>query len=450
MRHDRLGRFSFLMADPFDTVICNEDNGNEDNGNDGTGKASEPSPFDALRDRIIDIREPLIEGLPPFQGGAAGLLSYDLKGTLERLPNSVARDFDIPLLAFGIYDVVIAWDHVANRAWIISTGRPCDTQSSRASRGQERLDQFRTILASDEASIAESLDVIQPAKPITDLAPAHRTNLLSQLYSDQTEAGYLEMIARGVEYIHAGDVFQVNLAHRLLTEAVDDPRALYQRLRERNPAPFAGYFDIGCAQFLSASPERLVRVDNAKVETRPIKGTCPITRQPEADLYAAQQLLNSDKDRSENIMIVDLLRNDLSRVCIPDSVNVTQLCELERYEFVQHLVSAVVGTLRDGHDVFDLLKSVFPGGSITGAPKIRAMEIIDELEQTSRGAYCGSLAYVGFNGQVDCNILIRTITASQGWWQFPVGGGIVTDSIPEREFEETWAKARGMVRALVP
>ncbi|HEX2473916.1 MAG TPA: anthranilate synthase component I family protein, partial [Lacipirellulaceae bacterium] len=237
---------------------------------------------------------------------------------------------------------------------------------------------------------------------------------------------------------------------RLLHRATSSPIDLYCRLRERNPAPFAGYLDGGNWQIASASPERFVRIDDGHVETRPIKGTRARARRPEADLFAGDELRASDKDRAENVMIVDLLRNDLSRTCRPESVHVSQLCGLETYEYVQHLVSVVEAQLRDDATPSDLLRTSFPGGSVTGAPKIRAMEIIAEVEPTVRGAYCGSLGYIGLDGRMDTSILIRTITASRGWWQLPVGGGIVAQSNPRAEYEETWHKAAGMLRALRP
>jgi para-aminobenzoate synthetase component 1 len=270
------------------------------------------------------------------------------------------------------------------------------------------------------------------------------------LTSNFSREEFLNVIGRGVEYIHAGDVFQVNLAQRLLYPARDDAVSLYLRLRERNPATFSGYFDLGEFQIVSASPERFLRVGHGQVEARPIKGTRQRTARPEADLFAADELRQSEKDRAENVMIVDLLRNDLSRVCDPDTVRVTQLCGLEVYQFVQHLVSAVCGKLADGLTPFDLIRAAFPGGSVTGAPKVRAMEIISELEPTARGPYCGSLGYIGFDGSMDLNILIRTITAGRGWWQFPVGGGIVAQSNPRDEYDETWHKAAGLMRALLP
>ena len=201
-------------------------------------------------------------------------------------------------------------------------------------------------------------------------------------------------------------------------------------------------------EIASASPERFLQVTRGVVEARPIKGTRARIAMPEADLYAAADLQQSEKDRAENVMIVDLLRNDISRVCDADSVFVTDLCRLEVYETVQHLVSVVQGRLRRDANVFDLLRATFPGGSITGTPKVRAMELIAELEPTARGPYCGSLGYIGFNGDMDLSILIRTITAGKGWWQFPVGGGIVAQSNPQREYAETWEKAAGMLRAL--
>jgi para-aminobenzoate synthetase component 1 len=270
------------------------------------------------------------------------------------------------------------------------------------------------------------------------------------LTSNFSAAEYLQMVRRGIEYIHAGDVFQVNLAQRLLYPAVDGSVALYLRMRRRNPATFAAFFDGGDFQIVSASPERFLRVAAGHVETRPIKGTRPRTHLPEADLFAGAELCQSVKDRAENVMIVDLLRNDLSRVCTAESVRLVDLCRLELYETVQHLVSVVEGDLEPDKTPLDLIAAAFPGGSITGAPKVRAMEIIAELEPTARGPYCGCLGYLGFDGTLDLNILIRTVTAGRGWWQLPVGGGIVAQSDPRKEYAETWDKAAGLLRALKP
>ncbi len=280
------------------------------------------------------------------------------------------------------------------------------------------------------------------------LSPQHPTAEAPGVTSNFSKQAYLEAIQRTIDYIYAGDVFQVNLSQRLLANAGGDSVSLYRRLRRCNPAPLAGYFDLGEFQIVSASPERFLRLSDRCVETRPIKGTRPRSDDPSVDRAAEAELAASQKDRAENVMIVDLLRNDLARVCTADSVQVSQLCGVEAYPYVLHLVSAVCGRLRESCSPVDLLRAAFPGGSVTGAPKVRAMEIIAELEPTARGAYCGSLGYLGFQGTMDLNILIRTITAGRGWWQFPVGGGVVAQSTPLQEYEETWHKAEGLLRAL--
>jgi para-aminobenzoate synthetase component 1 len=271
---------------------------------------------------------------------------------------------------------------------------------------------------------------------------------LPGLLSNFSRDDYLRAVEQAIEYIYAGDIFQVNLSQRLLYPDSGDPLGLYLRLRERNPAPFGGYFAHDDWVVASASPERFVRVADGEVETCPIKGTRRRRSGPEADLFTRDELRQSEKDQAENVMIVDLLRNDLSRVCAPGSVRVPDLCRVETYETVQHLVSEIRGRLAPGRTPWDLLRAVFPGGSITGAPKVRSMEIISELEPTARGPYCGSLFYVGYNGQADSSILIRTFTIRHGWIQCPVGGGIVAQSDPAAEYEETLVKAEGMLRAL--
>jgi para-aminobenzoate synthetase component 1 len=262
-------------------------------------------------------------------------------------------------------------------------------------------------------------------------------------------------VERARDYIRAGDIFQVNLSQRLLCPARSDSLSLYMRLRRLNAAPFASYFDLGPAQIVSASPERFLKVHQGWIETRPIKGT---RRRPPrnadgsvdraSEEQIASELISAPKDRAENIMIVDLLRNDLSRICNPESLIVDQLCGIEVYPYVIHLVSSIRAQMRSRAGFSDLIAAIFPGGSITGAPKVRAMEIISELEPTVRGPYCGSLGYAGTNGEMDWNILIRTLTCSHGWWQFQVGGGIVADSQPEMEEEETWTKAAGIIAAI--
>lgn len=427
--YGRLGRYSFVAADPFEWHL-----GSCDEGDILTRIASQARRFPASS----------LGDLPPFQGGVAGLFGYDLGRSLERLPRPRQTDFPIPDLAVGFYDVVVAFDHQVGTAWIVSQGFPELEPTRRYERARRRLLEFR-----EHMSRPACIKTQQPHLKIDASGLARQFDVgLGEVTSNMSAALYQEMIRRAVEYIHAGDVFQVNLAQRLLAPARTDSLSLYLVLREQNAAPYAGYFDLGEWQILSSSPECFLQYHGGVAETRPIKGTRGRSASPEADLFVGDELQLSEKDRAENVMIVDLMRNDFSRVCTSESVEVAELCRVETYAHVKHLVSAVRGQLADGGDAFDLLRACFPGGSITGAPKIRAMELIAELEPTARGPYCGSLGYVGFDASMDSSILIRTITAGGGWWQLPVGGGIVAQSDPAEEYRETWHKARGMLHAL--
>ncbi len=449
------GRYSYVTADPFAWIW--PPSGLVHNIPVVLPPAD---PFACLADGLERFRAAAVPGLPPFQGGAAGLFSYDLCHYLERLPRPRYYDFTIPDLAVGLYDWVISFDHWEKKAWLISTGFPEIDTSRRQTRARDRRDQILRLVESAKRvagvevlrnpgiAANRGFGVPQPRPPISIEAPHFRVDHDRELYSNFSRATYLQTLRTAIDYIHAGDCFQVNIAQRLLTPMLAPPLALYERLRQCNAAPFAGYFDLGDWAIASASPERFLKVKEGIVETRPIKGTVPRGFVPEEDLRRADLLQASAKDRAENIMIVDLLRNDLGRVCEYGSVRVQDLCRLESYRTVHHLVSEVRGKLRPGLGPIDLLRAAFPGGSVTGAPKIRAMEIITELEQTARGPYCGCLGFIGFDGAMDTSLLIRTFTLGQGWIQFPVGGGIVADSNPEREYEETWAKAEGMLRAL--
>jgi para-aminobenzoate synthetase component 1 len=429
-----VGRYSFVSADPFawitatDGIVCDN------------GRSRRADPFQFLADTLADFRTVPIEGLPPFQGGAAGLFGYGLCHHIEQLPRPAFDDFHVPDLAVGLYDWVLAFDHESERAWLISTGLP--DRSER--RAVQRLTHVLRLLERPAPPPTRH----RPATPVAVRAPRRPVPGLDGVFSSFDRAEYLATIRRAIEYVHAGDCFQVNIAQRLLTPARLAPLELYGRLRERNAAPFAGYFDLGEFVIASASPERFLRVEHGEVETRPIKGTRPRGRTPEEDRARAAELTASAKDRAENVMIVDLLRNDLGRVCAYGSVHVEALCRLEGFRYVHHLVSEVRGRLRPECGPVDLLRAAFPGGSVTGAPKVRAMEIITELERVARGPYCGSLGYLGFDGSMDTNLLIRTFTHGKGWLSFSVGGGIVADSDPEREYEETWHKAEGLLRAL--
>ena len=438
------GRYSFAMADPFETVVV---------------PVGDRHPLVAIEAMLEKYSAETIEGLPPMQGGVAGMFSYDLNRSFEKIDAAEHDEFELPAIVVGAYDVVIAWDHFENKTWLISQGFPETDPAAREKRAIERADFFEGLLCgTDEkgancpALVPEISPEISPSMLAPQFSCSHPT--LKQLVSDFSADDYVEAVQKCIDYIVAGDVFQINLSQRLMHPITTDSVTLYQRLRTCNPAPFSCYFDMAGisetnTQIISASPERLVSVRDRTVETRPIKGTRPRTGQPMVDLREQERLLASQKDRAENTMIVDLMRNDLASVCEDDSICVTQLCQPEAYQSVLHLVSAVEGKLRAESSLCDLLAAIFPGGSITGAPKIRAMEIIAALEPTSRGAYCGSVGYLGFDGSADLNILIRTITASKGWWQVPVGGGVVVQSDPDAEHKETWTKAASMLQAIV-
>ncbi|WP_375154916.1 anthranilate synthase component I family protein [Stratiformator vulcanicus] len=299
---------------------------------------------------------------------------------------------------------------------------------------------------------AESNFAALPAASASQIEPdpsvLHPHAEIANVFSDHPAAEYREAVGRVIEYIRAGDIFQANLSQRLLTPFRGDPLNFYSRLRTGNAAPYAGLAHFDDWWLLSASPESFVQLDGRDVVTRPIKGTRRRQLTPEADLGVRIDLECSEKDRAENVMIVDLLRNDLSRVCTDESVRVPKLCRLESFATVHHLVSEVTGTLNKDRTLWDLLAATLPGGSISGAPKVRAMEIIGELEPTVRGPYCGNLFYQGFGGQAAANILIRTILCRGGWAQLPVGGGITMLSDPQAEYQETIDKAVGMLAAL--
>ena len=423
----RLGRWSYVAADPYLQLTSK----------DGRIRLGERSftgdPFAVLQRAMAHYRLAHDPDLPPpFQTGAVGWLGYDLAHHLERLPHPATDDLAFPDLAIGFYDTVLAFDHHDRRAWLMSSGWPEGSPEASMHRRRARADRFAALLAGAAAP--------PPPKGATE----------ARIVSNFTRAGYEAAVRRVVEYILAGDIFQANLSQRFTATlpAGLDGWGLYRRLRARNPAPFAAYLATGGVEIVAASPERFLRLEAGRVETRPIKGTRPRGGSPEADRQLAAALLASAKDRAENVMIVDLLRNDLSRVCRDHTVLTPEICVLESFATVHHLVSTVTGELRPGLDAVDLLRATFPGGSITGAPKIRAMEIIAELEPTRRGPYCGALVWLGADGWMDSAITIRSYAIQDGTVAFQAGGGIVADSEAAAEYEETLAKARALLEAL--
>ncbi len=439
MAHPTLGRFSFVAADPFGSFVVDGGgaswNGEPVDLSAAPGRSAGAKALADLKARLARYRQPSVPGLPPFQGGAAGYVGYDFGRMLERLPTPERAQPGVPALQVHFYDVVLAFDHRENRATLVSTGWPEEDEGRRARRAEERAGAFEALLSGD---------------PVPDAGPG--TAVLDWVSNVSREA-FEAAVARTREYILAGDIFQANIAQRFAARLPDgfDPFAFYaDRLRRVNAATFAAYLDYGDLKIASSSPERFVQVYDGRVETRPIKGTIRRSRHPAEDMHLSAVLNASEKDRAENVMIVDLLRNDLSRVCKPHTVHVPQLNGLESYATVHHLVSVVSGVLKDGLDAVDLLAAAFPGGSITGAPKIRAMEIITELEGIERGVYCGSIGYLGFDGSADTNIAIRTVTFTGGEALVWAGGGMTALSNPADEYEETLVKARRVLEAFRP
>ena len=460
-RPGRMGRWSLLTADPVAVLETADDGvdpfrdvrsllarlapgeaeadeaddaeaGEADNdADDADAEAGEPGG----RDHDWARRAPR----PPFLGGLVGYLGYDLGRRLERLPSIARADQSLPELRLALHDWVIAWDRRTGAAWL--GGRTLDGDASRLER---RLGAVRERLASASAASASSASALSPAD----------TALV--LVSGTTRAQWVERIEAVRSAIAEGEVYQANLTRRLEAPFVGDPWPLFRRLRTGDPALFAGYLDLGAeAQtgvpraLLSASPEPFLSVDaHGNVSTDPIKGTRPRGRTREEDRALARELLASRKDQAENVMIVDVLRNDLGRVCVPGTVRVPRLLRLERTAAVQHLVTTVTGRLAPGKDAFDLLAASFPGGSITGAPKIRAMEVIERLEPVRRGPYCGTMLWLGADGRMGSSILIRTFVADGTRLTLHVGGGITWRSDPQDEWDETVAKARGPLAAI--
>ncbi|WP_032112662.1 aminodeoxychorismate synthase component I [Candidatus Paracaedibacter symbiosus] len=420
------GRYSFVMADPWQVLESRQGK---------TFLADEEHPmlfFDLLQQQLEFYSLSHRESLPPFQGGVAGYLGYETGQLLETLPQAIIDEHGMPEAWLGFYDAVIAFDHKLQRAWIISSGLPEQEELSRQQRAKERLQWLQGILHNGETT------------------PFQKTWGQVEVQSDVSESEYCTAVQRVVDYIYAGDIYQANYSRRLRAKLPTKVSAydLYERLTQVNPAPFAAFLNTKAGIIASASPERFLKLEGQQVQTKPIKGTRRRSSDLLEDQQIANELLASEKDRAENIMIVDLLRNDLSRVCAPHSVQVPQLLELESYATVHHLVTTVVGELEPLHGPIDLLKTTFPGGSITGAPKIRSMEIITELEGQARGPFYGSIGYIGFSGMMDTNIVIRTFVIQEDQVTFQVGGGIVADSDPQGEYDESTTKALGMMRAL--
>ncbi|PZU19193.1 MAG: aminodeoxychorismate synthase component I [Shinella sp.] len=417
--YGEIGRYAFVAADPFGTFVVRDGVAFWDDARlPGTS-------LEALRDVLGRYR---IAGDPasfPFRGGGIGYIAYDFGRHLERLATPADPATPVDDLRFEFYDVVLAFDLQEKRLVLFSSGFPAEGEA-RETRAHERAAEMMAWLTEEVET------------------PGFRSFPASGTWrSNFTEAAYQAAVARVQAYILAGDIYQANISQCFTADipADFDPWAFYRTLRAVNPAPFGAFLRSGTVAVASSSPERFLKCRDGNVEARPIKGTARREVDAARDAAVAEALLSSDKDRAENTMIVDLLRNDLSRVCQPGTVKVPTLCGLESYEGLHHLTSVVTGRLKPGCDAVDLVAASFPGGSITGAPKLRAMDIITEIEGVARGVYCGAIGYLGFDGGLDLNIAIRTVTFEPGRARFSAGGGITLLSDPAAEYAETLVKA---------
>lgn len=415
---NKLGRHSFLGFNPF--LVFRSKGGRIELIREDGPEEIIGDPFDVLKNLLS--KHKLENSSLPLVGGAVGYFAYDLgKHTIKDFKSNQLDDINTWDCVLGCYDTILMTDNLEKKSLVIS-----------CSEDGRSVDELKRKLNQKKQSKEESSFTVT-----------------SDLESNFTKEDYCKAIEEVKDYIQAGDIYQANLSQRFSVEFEGDPWLLYKRLRSINPAPFAAYLNFDDVVVISSSPERFLKVEGDRIETRPIKGTRPRGSTAEEDQKLADELMSSDKDRAEHVMIVDLERNDLGRVCEYGTVKVSEFEILESYPTVHHMVSTVEGRLREGVDQVDILKATFPGGSITGAPKVRSMEIIDELEPTKRSVYTGAIGYLSFNGNLDLNIAIRTILLKDGRAHYQVGGGIVADSDPKQEYQETLDKGRALEEAVM-
>ncbi|MBI5100424.1 MAG: anthranilate synthase component I family protein [Nitrospirae bacterium] len=443
---ERIARWSFICIDPYLEFIVRD--GTIDIVVDGRRTVSTRKPLERLSELLHCYSQAPVPSLPPFQGGAAGLLNYDFVKYLERIPCNAVDDLGLPDAHFFMIDRLVAFDHLQQRAWVIVCPGARDTAlgySEPSGSPKEREDKALKAL---DAICARISAPGQGMSSETRAATA-RAGSGPELHYDVSREKYMTMVRQAKEYISAGDIFQTNLSVRVSADIPGyDPWDIYKVLRGINPSPFSAYADFGDYQIVSSSPERLVRVRDGIIDTRPIAGTRPRGQDKGEDDRLRAELLLNEKERAEHIMLIDLERNDIGRVARYGTVHVDELMVTEDYSHVIHIVSNVEGRLAEGKDCFDVIKAVYPGGTITGVPKVRCMEIIDELEPFRRGPYTGSLGYIGFSGTMDLNIIIRTFLVKDGRAYIQAGAGIVADSDPGREYDECIKKAEALIRTL--
>lgn len=448
---DNIARYSFIAFDPYlefrvkNSVIslqgCNR------------SSLAGSRPLSQLRELVTAYPQEKNPDLPPFQGGCAGLFSYDFAHYLENLPVNTIDDLGIPDAHFHLFDRLFAFDHKLQQTYAIVCPGARGLLNSAIKREEQGGGVKRINSAYNEAEDALTNMLSTYSSSAKDTGdgvvkiPGKKRQV--RIAHEMSKSDYMSMVVRAKEYIRAGDIFQANLSQRLSAEIGDSsPWRLYMILRQINPAPFAAYADFGSYQIVSSSPERLIRLADGTAETRPIAGTRPRGATALEDERMRADLLLNAKERAEHIMLIDLERNDIGRVCSYGTVSVDELMITEDYSHVIHIVSNVRGNMAKGRDAFSLTRAAFPGGTITGVPKVRCMEIIDELEPVARGPYTGSLGYIGYNGEMDLNIIIRTFVIKDAVAYVQAGAGIVADSDPEREYYETLKKAEALISTL--
>jgi len=436
---ERFGRYSFLGFDPKRTLSYRDGIYTVVDA-DGVREVPADDPFRGLAEIVGKKSVAPLPNLPAFVGGAVGYFSYDAVRYLEDLPDAPPDDLNVPEAYFVVTDTLVVFDHLRHKILVISL-------VDASSLGDVEGDGFSTAYrraADDVRRVSERL-----AAPMVRRALHDGTDAQLEISSNISEAEYIEAVEKAQEYIRAGDAFQIVPSQRFRAEVGDlDPLLLYRGLRTVNPSPYMTYLKLGDFSLVGASPEPLVRVEGRRVMTRPVAGTRPRGATPEEDAALAEELLADEKERAEHVMLVDLGRNDLGRVSRIGTVELETFMEIERYSHVMHIVSTVEGNLRDNLTALDALAAAFPAGTVSGAPKVRAMEIIDELETTRRGPYAGATGYYGIDGRLDTCITLRTALLKDGAAFFQAGGGVVADSVPKLEYEESRNKARAMARAL--
>ncbi len=431
---EKIARFSFIGFEPIMRIRVK--NGIVEVISEGKISVSQCRPLKRLKEVLDIYRQAPIEFLPPFQGGLAGLFSYDFVHYLERLPRTAKDDLHLPDADLFLVDRLIAFDHLLKKAWVIVCPGLREAGSAPAVAFDEAEFHLNRICRRIETSPCSTESFKEGNKKI-------------EIIHEMTKETYMDMVKRAKGYIAAGDIFQANLSQRVSAYINDaNPWDIYSALSFINPSPFAGFMNLGDYYIVSSSPERLVRVKDEIIETRPIAGTRPRGRDHNEDEVMRDELLLNEKERAEHIMLIDLERNDLGKVSDYGSVEVDELMITEVYSHVIHIVSNIKAILANNKTPIDVIRAVFPGGTITGVPKVRCMEIIDELEPVQRGPYTGSMGYIGFSGNMDLNIIIRTFVIKNNRAYVQAGAGIVADSDPEREYLETLKKAEALIRTL--